>query len=62
MDLGYSVLEFRQSLAIGRHEATFDCVATIIWKRTDSGWREARWHASVVSSDVPAALAGLTAA
>lgn len=54
--LGFGVLEFRQTLTVGVHVATFDCVATIIWKLTASGWREARWHASVISSDVPAAL------
>lgn len=56
-DLGYSVLEFRQTLSVGEHVATFDCIATIVWKRTSAGWREARWHASVISSDVPAELA-----
>jgi len=54
--LGFGVLEFRQILKIDAHVATFDCVATIIWKLTERGWREARWHASVVSSDVPEAL------
>ncbi|HSM67655.1 MAG TPA: nuclear transport factor 2 family protein [Ilumatobacteraceae bacterium] len=54
--LGYSVLEFTQTLTVGEHVATFECVATIIWKRTPDGWREARWHASVISSDVPAEL------
>ena len=54
--LGYGVLEFQQTLTVGPHVATFDCVATIIWKLTDEGWREARWHASVISSDVPAEL------
>jgi len=28
-------------------------VATIIWKSTPDGWREARWHASVISTDIP---------
>ena len=51
--LGYSVLEFRQRLDVGSLTATFDCIATIIWKRTPDGWREARWHASVIASDVP---------
>jgi len=51
--LGYSVLEFRQSLVIGGVAATFDCIATIVWKATPEGWREARWHASVLSSDIP---------
>lgn len=54
--LGYSVVEFRQSLTIGEHTATFDCVATIIWKKTNRGWREARWHGSVISSEIPGAL------
>ena len=52
-DLGYSVLDFTQTLTVGDHVASFECVATIVWKRTDAGWREARWHASVISSDVP---------
>ena len=60
--LGYSVVEFRQSLTIGGHTATFDCIATIVWKQTIRGWREARWHGSVVSSDVPDELQALTEA
>jgi ketosteroid isomerase-like protein len=52
-DLGYSVLDFTQTLEVGEHVASFECVATIIWKRTPDGWREARWHASVISSEVP---------
>ncbi len=54
--LGFGVLEFRQSLTVGPCTATFDCVATLIWKLTAQGWREARWHASIIASDVPAAL------
>jgi ketosteroid isomerase-like protein len=55
-DMGFSVLDFTQTLAVGEHVASFECVATIVWKRTPDGWREARWHASVISSDVPDAL------
>ena len=55
--LGFGVLEFRQTLTVGPHVATFDCMATIIWKLTEQGWREARWHASLISSDIPAELA-----
>jgi ketosteroid isomerase-like protein len=55
-DMGFSVLDFTQTLTVGDLEARFDCVATIVWKRTPDGWREARWHASVISADVPAAL------
>ncbi|MGF1663730.1 MAG: nuclear transport factor 2 family protein [Kineosporiaceae bacterium] len=56
-DLGYGVLEFRQTLTVGPHTATFDCVATIVWKRTPEGWRESRWHCSVLSRHVPPELA-----
>jgi ketosteroid isomerase-like protein len=55
-DMGYSVLDFTQTLTVGPHTASFVCIATIVWKRTPNGWREARWHASVVSADIPAAL------
>jgi hypothetical protein len=54
--MGYSVLDFTQFLTVGDLRASFECVATIIWKHTEHGWREARWHASVISSDVPAEL------
>lgn len=54
--MGYSVLDFTQTLTVGAHVASFECIATIIWKRTADGWRESRWHASVISSDVPEAI------
>ena len=54
--MGYSVLDFTQFLTVGDHHASFECVATIIWKHTEHGWREARWHASVISSDIPPEL------
>ena len=56
-DLGYGVLDFRQSLTIGGLAATFDCIATIIWKQTATGWKESRWHCSVISSDIPPEMA-----
>jgi ketosteroid isomerase-like protein len=52
-DMGYSVLDFRQTLEVSGLVATFDCIATLIFKRTPDGWREARWHCSVISSDIP---------
>ncbi len=55
-DMGFSVLEFRQSLSIGELEALFDCMTTIVWKRDQDRWVEARWHGSVLSSDVPPEL------
>ena len=54
--LGFGVLEFQQTVQVGSHVATFECVATIVWKLTADGWREARWHASVISSDIPVQL------
>ncbi len=55
-EMGFSVVEFRQSLAIGDLTANFDCMATIVWKLVDGEWREARWHGFVLSSDVPPEL------
>ena len=55
-DMGFSVVEFRQSLALGEHVGLFDCVATIVWKETPTGWKEARWHISLLSADIPEAL------
>lgn len=59
-DLGYSVVEFRQTLSVGEHTPTFDCITTIVWKQTPSGWREARWHGSVIAQQVPDELTSLT--
>jgi hypothetical protein len=56
-DLGYSVVEFRQTLTLGDMVASFDCVSTIIWKRTEQGWQESRWHVSLLSSDIPPEMA-----
>lgn len=55
-EMGFSALEFRQFLRVGELLATFECVATIVWKLTTSGWREARWHVSVVTADIPDAM------
>ena len=55
-DLGYGALDFTQTLTVAGLTATFDCIATLIWKRTESGWKESRWHCSVISSDIPDAL------
>ncbi len=55
-DMGFSVLEFQQSLTLGELSATFDCMTTIVWKLVDGAWKEARWHGSVLSSQVPPEL------
>lgn len=59
-DLGYGVLDFTQTLTVADVTARFECVATLIWKRTPSGWKESRWHCSVISSDVPDELRSAT--
>jgi hypothetical protein len=59
-DMGFSVLYFDQMLHVAGMTATFDCTATIVWKLTPDGWREARWHVSILSADVPEALAAAT--
>lgn len=58
VDLGYSVLEFDQKLTVGAETARFRCIATIIWKSTVDGWRESRWHCSLIEADIPEALTG----
>lgn len=60
-ELGYSVVEFTQLLAVGpegpdRPVARFRCVVTIIWKRVGERWVESRWHASLLGTDIPEAL------
>ena len=40
--MGFSALELRQLLGLGEHLATVDCVATIVWRLTGTGWTEAR--------------------
>jgi hypothetical protein len=51
-EMGYSVVNFCQTLTIGDNTARFYCVATIIWKRTDNGWQESRWHCSLIDTDM----------
>ncbi|WP_322411337.1 YybH family protein [Microbacterium invictum] len=45
-DLGYSVVRFVQRVEIGDSVIENPCIATIVWKRTPGGWKEARWHCS----------------
>lgn len=44
--LGYSVVRFVQRVEVGGAVTENPCVATIVWKLTDDGWKEARWHCS----------------
>jgi ketosteroid isomerase-like protein len=44
--LAYSVVRFVQRVELGDALIENPCIATIVWKRTDDGWKEARWHCS----------------
>ncbi|MGZ8804800.1 MAG: nuclear transport factor 2 family protein [Microbacterium sp.] len=44
--LGYSVVRFDQRVEIAGTVIENPCIATVVWKRTDEGWKEARWHCS----------------
>lgn len=49
--MAYVVVKFTQEVHIpeGR-EMSHQCIATVVWKSTDAGWKEARWHCSRVPS------------
>jgi hypothetical protein len=50
---GMSVVEFVQTLTVGGLTGRFRCIVTIVWKRQDDQWVEARWHASLLDSELP---------
>lgn len=52
-DLGYSVVKFTQRLNVKGVDNFFHCIVTIIWKNTPDGWKESRWHTSLLSVDAP---------
>lgn len=57
-DAAHSAVEFTQFLHVQERTAEFDCVATVVWKRTADGrWVEARWHVSTLGARVPEGFA-----
>jgi hypothetical protein len=52
-DMGYSVVKFTQRLNVQGVDNFFHCIVTIIWKNTRTGWKESRWHVSLLSVDRP---------
>jgi len=52
--LGYSVVNFDQYLELPEQRLKFNCTATIIWKLTSQGWKESRWHCSLLHPPVRA--------
>ena len=53
-DMAYSVVQFCQYLKVQEQHLRFFCVATVIWKPTPAGWKEALWHCSLIEGPVPA--------
>ena len=50
---GMSVVEFVQTLTVGGSTGRFRCIVTIVWKRDGDRWVEARWHASLLDTELP---------
>jgi len=47
-DLAYSVVYFDQYFQTAEQKLKFHCLTTIIWKNTANGWKESRWHSSML--------------
>ncbi len=47
-EMGYSVVDFDQVFVTEEEKLRFSVIATIIWKRVDGGWKESRYHSSLV--------------
>jgi hypothetical protein len=50
---GMGVVDFTQLLTVGGLTGRFHCIVTIVWKLVDGRWTEARWHASLLDTDLP---------
>lgn len=48
-DSGYCVTDFDQVLVVGEKRMRFAVIATIIWKKVNGEWKEARYHSSMLS-------------
>jgi hypothetical protein len=46
--MGYSVVDFDQVFIGQGKRLRFSVLATIIWKRAGDGWKEARYHSSML--------------
>ena len=47
-EMGYSVVDFDQTLIAPDDKLRFRVMATIIWKRVDGTWKESRYHSSLL--------------
>jgi hypothetical protein len=50
---GMGVVDFVQLLTVGGQSGRFHCIVTIVWKRVGDRWIEARWHASLLHTELP---------
>ena len=50
---GMGVVDFTQLLTVGGLTGRFHCIVTIVWKRQGDRWIEARWHASLLRTELP---------
>jgi hypothetical protein len=50
---GMGVVDFVQLLTVGGRTGRFHCIVTIVWKRVGDRWVEARWHASLLRTELP---------
>ncbi len=52
--VAWSVVDFCQHLKVQGQPMKYFCAATIVWKLTPDGWKEARWHCSLIDGPLPA--------
>jgi hypothetical protein len=50
---GMGVVDFTQTLTVAGQTGRFHCIVTIVWKRVGDRWVEARWHASLLDTELP---------
>mgnify|MGYP006284080371 CR=1 FL=1 len=52
-EMGYSVVDFDQMFVVEGQQMKFSVLATIIWKKEEQGWKESRYHSSLIGGPVP---------
>ena len=48
-DMAYSVVDFDQMFVTDEECLRFSVIATIIWKHEEGGWKESRYHSSLIA-------------
>ena len=50
-EMAFVVVRFKQRVRVPESsEMQHNCIATIVWKKSTDGWKEARWHCSRLPS------------